>query len=472
MVKLTVRNILQILFVEISLLLLILTAISAFSPNIVKSIPGYPGDLPFYLETGYVGVGKDEEVKLFYYFIKSERDPERDPLMLWLTGGPGCSAFSGLVIEIGPLIFNNSACDWHSKSPTFQLNPSSWTKVASIIFLDSPVGTGFSYATNPEGYYSDDITSSRHIYQFLTKWLADHAGFHNHPLYIAGDSYCGRIVPVVVQEIFQGNKVGFQPFMNLQGYILGNPLTWKEDEMKSHSQLNYAHRVSLLSDELYESTITSCNGAYQDVDMDNINCTLNLQAISYNLDPLFDAHVLKPKCISDKTWCQESIYGLLYNWANDIQVQAALHIQEGTKRYWIRCNKTLAYEYNVESTVGYHQNLTQEFIHVLIYRDEEEHVKHLERVLKLLEHCQCGDQDMKISYVGTLGWIKMLNISISEDWRPWFVNDQVAGYTTRFANDRYNLTFATVKGAGHTAPEYKRAECFNMLMKWLESRPL
>ncbi|XP_048497289.1 serine carboxypeptidase-like 7 isoform X11 [Beta vulgaris subsp. vulgaris] len=413
MVKLTVRNILQILFVEISLLLLILTAISAFSPNIVKSIPGYPGDLPFYLETGYVGVGKDEEVKLFYYFIKSERDPERDPLMLWLTGGPGCSAFSGLVIEIGPLIFNNSACDWHSKSPTFQLNPSSWTKVASIIFLDSPVGTGFSYATNPEGYYSDDITSSRHIYQFLTKWLADHAGFHNHPLYIAGDSYCGRIVPVVVQEIFQGNKVGFQPFMNLQGYILGNPLTWKEDEMKSHSQLNYAHRVSLLSDELYESTITSCNGAYQDVDMDNINCTLNLQAISYNLDPLFDAHVLKPKCISDKTWCQESIYGLLYNWANDIQVQAALHIQEGTKRYWIRCNKTLAYEYNVESTVGYHQNLTQEFIHVLIYR-----------------------------------------------------------YTTRFANDRYNLTFATVKGAGHTAPEYKRAECFNMLMKWLESRPL
>ncbi|XP_048497288.1 serine carboxypeptidase-like 7 isoform X9 [Beta vulgaris subsp. vulgaris] len=444
MVKLTVRNILQILFVEISLLLLILTAISAFSPNIVKSIPGYPGDLPFYLETGYVGVGKDEEVKLFYYFIKSERDPERDPLMLWLTGGPGCSAFSGLVIEIGPLIFNNSACDWHSKSPTFQLNPSSWTKVASIIFLDSPVGTGFSYATNPEGYYSDDITSSRHIYQFLTKWLADHAGFHNHPLYIAGDSYCGRIVPVVVQEIFQ---------------VLST-----------------------------QSTITSCNGAYQDVDMDNINCTLNLQAISYNLDPLFDAHVLKPKCISDKTWCQESIYGLLYNWANDIQVQAALHIQEvyeqqvgdflskilmGTKRYWIRCNKTLAYEYNVESTVGYHQNLTQEFIHVLIYsRDEEEHVKHLERVLKLLEHCQCGDQDMKISYVGTLGWIKMLNISISEDWRPWFVNDQVAGYTTRFANDRYNLTFATVKGAGHTAPEYKRAECFNMLMKWLESRPL
>ena len=38
-----------------------------------------------------------------------------------------------------------------------------------------------------------------------------------------------------------------------------------------------------------------------------------------------------------------------------------------------------------------------------------------------------GDQDMKISYIGTLEWIEMLNISITENWRPWFVNGEVAG---------------------------------------------
>ncbi|KAM0874306.1 hypothetical protein ACQ4PT_037531 [Festuca glaucescens] len=49
----------------------------------------------------YVEVDESNGVRLFYYFIRSERNPAEDPVMLWLTGGPGCSAFSGLVYEIG-----------------------------------------------------------------------------------------------------------------------------------------------------------------------------------------------------------------------------------------------------------------------------------------------------------------------------------------------------------------------------------
>nr|POE69776.1 serine carboxypeptidase-like 1 [Quercus suber] len=70
------------------------------SQSIIKNLPGFSGDLPFKLETGYVGVGDLDEVQLFYYFIESERSPEDDPLVLWLNGGPGCSALSGLMYEI------------------------------------------------------------------------------------------------------------------------------------------------------------------------------------------------------------------------------------------------------------------------------------------------------------------------------------------------------------------------------------
>lgn len=46
-------------------------------------------------------------------------------------------------------------------------------------------------------------------------------------------------------------------------------------------------------------------------------------------------------------------------------------------------------------------------------------------VLKL---CICsGDHDMKAPYIGTQGWIRSLNFSIVDDWRPWYVDGQVAG---------------------------------------------
>ncbi|KAK0604797.1 hypothetical protein LWI29_019552 [Acer saccharum] len=80
-----------------------------------------------------------------------------------------------------------------------------------------------------------------------------------------------------------------------------------------------------------------------------------------------------------------------------------------------------------------------------------------------------GDHDMVVSYLGTLSWIKALNFTIIDEWRPWLVDDQVAGYSTEYSK---NFTFATVKGGGHTAPEYKPKECFSMFKRWISHEPL
>ncbi|MBA0691743.1 hypothetical protein Goari_009355 [Gossypium aridum] len=171
----------------------------------VKFLPGFEGPLPFELETGYVGVGDSEEAQLFYYFVKSEGKPEDDPLLLWLTGGPGCSAFSGLVFEIGPLKFKVDV--YNGSLPTLVYNPYAWTKVSNIIFIDSPVGTGFSYARNNRAAQTGDLKQVHHLHQFLRKWLMTHPDFISNPVYVSGDSYSGIPIPVLAQEISNGKTL-------------------------------------------------------------------------------------------------------------------------------------------------------------------------------------------------------------------------------------------------------------------------
>ncbi|KAF7116028.1 hypothetical protein RHSIM_RhsimUnG0041300 [Rhododendron simsii] len=357
---------------------------AAFSQSIVKTLPGYAGDLPFKLETGYVSVGEWNDVHLFYYFIESEGNPELDPLILWLTGGPGCSGFCGLVYEIGPLHFDTEHFD--GKFPNLTLNPFSWTKVASIIFLDAPVGTGFSYADNAESYVVDDLLSATDNYNFLLKWLMDHPTFLSNELYIGGDSYSGIIVPIVVQKIYEvsakpsgrgsqsatvaafdggrgwsglGNsEVGVQPLLNLQGYILGNPLTSEHDD--KNARIEFAHRLALLSDKLYESIKYNCRGEYITIDPNNAPCIKDLTLVT-----------------------------------------------EGTVEKWVRCNESLSYTEVVETSLDYHRNLSHTTLRALVYS---------------------GDHDMLIPYLGTHKWIESLNLTVDEEWRPWFVDGQNGGF--------------------------------------------
>ncbi|XVF15405.1 hypothetical protein REPUB_Repub09cG0150300 [Reevesia pubescens] len=442
----------------------------AVSFSTITSLPGFCDSLPFRLETGYIGVG---DVEFFYYFIESESNPAEDPLILWLTGGPGCSALSGIFLEIGPLQFN--MVEYNGSLPTFALNPYSWTKVANIIFLDAPVGTGFSYSRTLQGFMTGDTKFANDGYNFLRKWLQSHPKFIRNPLYIAGDSYSGKIIPIIAGAISDGIEDKDVLAINLKGYLIGNPGT--DSKFDDNSKIPFYHRMALISDELYESAKRNCKEDYIEEDISNVKCANDLQAISKCTEHLNDGHILEPDCPSDakasnsfvnnrkyflethedylrvpaefpQFGCRNYNGYLCAVWANDISVQKALYIRKGTIKEWVRCSKSLLYDKDVESTVGYHLYLNTKGYRALIYS---------------------GDHDAVVPYVGTESWIKSLNFSIVDDWRPWFVDGQVAGYSREYGN---NFTFATVKGAGHTAPEYNPKECFAMFKRWISHEPL
>nr|CAB3456450.1 unnamed protein product [Digitaria exilis] len=157
-----------------------------------------------YTTARYVEVDEADGVELFYYFVQAESESEAAaaPFVLWLTGGHRCSVFSGLAYEIGPIRFVVEP--YNGTLPRLQYIPNSWTKVSHILFVDSPVGAGFSFSREPKGYDVGDISASLQLQEFLSKWFNDHPEYLGNPFYIGGDSYAGKIVPFLAQIISEG----------------------------------------------------------------------------------------------------------------------------------------------------------------------------------------------------------------------------------------------------------------------------
>ncbi|KAK4777566.1 hypothetical protein SAY87_017753 [Trapa incisa] len=459
------------------LLLLLLSFLGpVFSAKNVTTLPGYSGTLPFTLETGYTEVG---EIEFFYYFIHSQGNPGSDPVLLFMNGGPGCTGLNGLIYQIGPLNFNIT--DYTGGLPSLIDEENAWTKTSSIIFLDAPVGTGFTYATSTAAYSSTDTLTAQQVHAFIRKWMADHPAFQTNPFFIGTDSYAGIIAPMLAQNILQGNEALLNPLINLKGLSLSCPHTYTD--LETNSKIPFAHRLTLISDALYKSVKASCGGNY--VSNTSASCTEDLAEVDQCIELISRQNVLEPYCafLSPESheafrqagekhrralqsftkdymlslsrprnlWCKNFDYLLMDIWLSYPSVLEALGVRNGTTGTVFRCNISLSYTVDINDVVEYHKNLTDKGMQVLVFS---------------------GDHDMVIPHNGIETWIKSLALTVDFDWRPWFVDGQVAGYTVKYINSGYRLTYATIKGSGHSPPEYKRKECYQMYNRWIHYYPL
>ncbi|KAI3740638.1 hypothetical protein L2E82_31108 [Cichorium intybus] len=445
-------------YIVVSLSIIFATFItSSNSRSIIKRLPGFDGELPFTLETGYIGVGKDEAVQIFYYFVESDRNPSEDPLLLYLTGGPGTSVLYSMMYQIGPLNFNLETST--EDNITLKLNPYPWSKVANMLYIDAPAGAGFAYATTYEATICSDTLLASYAYDFLRKWFTEHPRFLSNPFYVAGISYMGIIVPQVALHVYNGNERGNQPQLNIKGVISVSPLTDKFGDF--NSRFEFAHRLSLISDDIYQSTKQSCNGNYVNNDIANVLCSNNLQWVTECTSRINLENILDPLCDTTYTdpTCREARYFLIGVWANNKDVQKALHVREGTIENWEIKNEsihydlgkqdTTCYKYDVFSTIPIHKQLLEKKCQYLI---------------------MCGDHDMTFPHVGTEWWIRSLKLPVEKKWEPWFVHDQVAGYQMTYTRSEYTLKYVTIKGAGHGVALYKPEEALTMVNGWLASQ--
>merc|ERR1712110_879464 len=90
-------------------------------------------------ESGFIEVHKDGS-DLFYWLMKSRGDKDKDPLVFWLSGGPGCSSELAVFYENGPFHIKKDGIDRFS----LVKNEFSWNTNANVVYMDQPVGTGFS----------------------------------------------------------------------------------------------------------------------------------------------------------------------------------------------------------------------------------------------------------------------------------------------------------------------------------------
>jgi carboxypeptidase C (cathepsin A) len=142
---------------------------------------------------------------------------------LWLNGGPGSSSLIGLLTENGQVVTNDrSFAEPIDGVPQVFYNPYGWTTKATMLYLESPKGVGFSYCDSAEktlDCINNDESTAQDSYEFLVNFFNAYPEYKSHKFYITGESYAGVYIPMLVDQISQDF---LNAKLNLKGMAIGN----------------------------------------------------------------------------------------------------------------------------------------------------------------------------------------------------------------------------------------------------------
>ncbi|KAM7528030.1 hypothetical protein LguiB_031440 [Lonicera macranthoides] len=176
---------------------------------------------------GYVQVRP--KAHMFWWYYRSSyrtEDPNKPwPIILWLQGGPGASGVGiGNFEEVGPL-------------DTF-LKPrnSTWLQLADLLFVDNPVGTGYSFVEDKSVLVKTDEEAAADLTTLLIELFNKNESLQKSPLYVVAESYGGKFAATLGLSALKAIESG-KLKLKLGGIALGDSWISPEDFVFSWAPL-------------------------------------------------------------------------------------------------------------------------------------------------------------------------------------------------------------------------------------------
>ena len=200
-----------------------------------QQIPGVPFELPHSWAGNLpVSGNKDENKKLFFWLWGPTGSVGHDDVVIWLNGGPGCSSLDGIFEENGPFKFPQG-------QNTLVPNPYSWSNLSYVVWIDNPVGVGFTEGT-PDIKGQEGL--AKEFYGFLEQFFSTFKELQGKRLWITGESYAGKYIPYIANEVYSHSKGASG--INLQGISINDPsftTNWLGEEAPVFEFFEQYHKV-------------------------------------------------------------------------------------------------------------------------------------------------------------------------------------------------------------------------------------
>lgn len=393
---------------------------------------------------GYFRLEHTHAAKMFYFFFESRGSKADDPVVLWMTGGPGCSSELAVFYENGPFkITDNLTLAW---------NEYGWDKASNLIFVDQPTGTGFSYSTDVRDLRHDEKGVSNDMYDFLQAFFKEHPEYAKNDFFITGESYAGHYIPAVTSRVHQGNKDSEGLPINLKGFAIGNGLTDPAIQYKAYT--DYALEMGLIGEDDYNRINKIYPACELSIKLCGTKGTVSCFASYLVCTSIFNSIMALAGNINYYDVRKECNGGLCYdfsnmeNYLNQGSVRDALGV--GSRKF-VSCSP-LVYEFmltdwmrNMEVGIP---TLLDDGVKLLVY---------------------AGEYDLICNWLGNSRWVNSMDWSGSENFKQastksFLVDDKEAGLITSYGS----LSFLKVHDAGHMVPMDQPKAALEMLKRWTQ----